>query len=182
MSVPREVTGLGRAHPMARSISAITAYSRVARDLIVRPDRAVQLMNGRGDDIRLGHGQAFAQKRGRMSLYLRLRRFVDRDLSRRSVYGRSTTFSPLGVIVPLAPCAFLDKPYGFAELVIAAVSAAVAVIWIAFLLWRASRLLRAVGARGDRDFDRHSKYILGPEYRSTESYTAARLRKRRNGN
>jgi hypothetical protein len=117
-----------------------------------------------------------------MSLYLRVRRFVDRDLSRRSLHGRSTTFSPLGVIVPIAPCAFLDRPYGLIKLVIAAVAVALAVTWVAFLLWRSSRLLRAAGARGDRDFDRHAKYMLGPEYRSTESYTAARLRRRRNGN
>ncbi|MEH3103928.1 MAG: hypothetical protein PGN12_08475 [Sphingomonas phyllosphaerae] len=114
-----------------------------------------------------------------MSVYLRLRRFVDRDLSRQSPYGRSARSSIFAVMVPLAPVALLDKPYNAAELVTAALSASVAVAWITFLLWRASRLLRAAGARGDREFDRHSKHMLGPEYRSTESYTAARLRRRR---
>lgn len=114
-----------------------------------------------------------------MSIYLRLRRFVDRDLGRRSDYGRRANLSILGGMVPFGPLAFLKLPYNAAELVIAALSISVGVSWAAFVLWRCSRLLRAAGARGDRDFDRHTRHMLGREYRSTESFTAARSRRKR---
>jgi hypothetical protein len=114
-----------------------------------------------------------------MSMYLRLRRFVDRDLGHHLSYTQSATLSVWAVVVPLAPFVLLKSPYNAAELAIAALSITASVSWVAFLLWRCLRLLRAAGARGDRDFDRRSKHMLGPEYRSTESFTAARSRRKR---
>jgi hypothetical protein len=111
--------------------------------------------------------------------FLRLRRFVDRDLSRRSPHGRSANLSIWIGLIPLTPFVFLARPHSATELVIAACLSFISLCWAAFVAWRCSRLIRASGARGDRDFDRHTKPMLGREYKSAESATKARVRRRR---
>ena len=36
--------------------------------------------------------------------------------------------------------------------------------WTGFVLWRASRIMKAATIRGDRQFDQRGKYLLPPEY------------------
>jgi hypothetical protein len=53
------------------------------------------------------------------------------------------------------------------------------VIWLGFVGWRALLLFKAFSAKGDRLYDRSTKYVLPAEYAETESATKAQTRHRK---
>lgn len=55
---------------------------------------------------------------------------------------------------------------------------AVVLAWNAFVIWRATRIVRAFSIKGDRDYDQRVKFILDPEQQRSESVTATSQRKR----
>lgn len=106
--------------------------------------------------------------------YLRIRRWVDRDLA--SLRRPVSIFGPLFLaILALAAAHALG---GAAVAVGWTVIAPLALVWTSFIVWRAGRLYRAVGLKGDRTFDQRGKYQLSPEYHRSESVTAASRRNR----
>lgn len=107
-----------------------------------------------------------------MKLSLGLRRFVDWDLSRPSG-AKAGTLSLLIGFAPVVPGVALRASAPLA------CGALVSLAWFGFVGWRASRLLRAAAVKGDRQFDRKTKFTLPPEYAASESVTAARRRARR---
>jgi hypothetical protein len=110
-----------------------------------------------------------------MSAYLRIRRFVDRDLGDR--------FRPASIFIALIPlliAGVVTRQLGqVASPGIWIVGTVISICWLAFVAWRGSRLFRAVGLRGDREFDQVTKFTLPPEYRDSESLTRAMRRKPR---
>ncbi|ATQ41743.1 hypothetical protein [Caulobacter mirabilis] len=108
------------------------------------------------------------------SLYLKLRRSVDRDLSRQ---GRP--MSPYWGLAPLGLLAFGHPFLGAMEIPAWCLAGAVAVAWAGFIAWRGLRLAKAHALKRDRDFDRRGKFGLAPVYWGSES--AARAGSRRRG-
>jgi hypothetical protein len=105
--------------------------------------------------------------------YMRVRRWVDHDLANR--YRPASLFVPL--FVALIGTAIALQVGGAASAIgwtIALPGAAC----LGFALWRALRLMRAAAIKGDRQYDRRTKFTLSPEYHSSESVTAASRRKR----
>lgn len=113
----------------------------------------------------------------RMKRFARLCRFVDWDLSKTGGV-RAGDFSLLiGVAVIGIPLPFLSWPYRGGEAVFIFVAIAAFLAWSWFVGWRAWRLFRASGIRGDRKYDREGKFELPAEYASTESATQAARRR-----
>jgi hypothetical protein len=108
-----------------------------------------------------------------MSAYLRIRRFVDRDLRDR--------FRPASIFIALVPLLIAGvvarqlRPLASTGIWI--VGTVISVCWLAFVAWRGSRLFWAVGLKGDQEFDQVTKFKLPPEYRDSESLTRAGRRK-----
>ena len=106
--------------------------------------------------------------------YLRIRRWVDRDLV--AHYRPLSPFLGLLPVIILAPIwRILEGP---AAWVSGTLAISLSVIWTGFVLWRVARLYKAVGVKGDRAYDQRGKYLLAPEYHRSESVTAAAQRKR----
>ncbi|MFT4251180.1 MAG: hypothetical protein QM608_01675 [Caulobacter sp.] len=105
--------------------------------------------------------------------WLRFRRFVDRKLA------KPRAAAPLPVCLLVLAMAFLGPhltpPVALAGWIIVA---AASLVWVAFVVWRGSRLFRASSLRGDRAFDQRGKFRLSPEYWRSESASRARRRKR----
>jgi hypothetical protein len=117
-------------------------------------------------------------KRG--ETYGRLKRWVDKDLAAGWPVRR-----PLALYGPFCAAGFVGigaynagSFAGFAVALFWWVIVPLWAIWTAFVLWRASRLMRAVTLRSDRLYDRGGKYLLPPEYAATESLTAIHRRAR----
>ena len=109
-------------------------------------------------------------------LYPSIRRFVDRDLKRHG----ARPFSLFIAIVPLLVAALLAGHLGrSASFLLWAACIAVSAGWTIFVGWRALLLLLKASVRADEAYDAHTKYLLPPEYRDTESATSARRKRRR---
>jgi len=101
--------------------------------------------------------------------YLKLRRWVDFNIgSAASVNGRLVMV--IGVIPML-----LTPIFGVWWIL---PSGTLALVWFGFVFWRASRLFRANLLKGDRQYDRKTKFALSPEYRITQSVTETRKKAR----
>lgn len=119
---------------------------------------------------RAWHDASMGRKR---SLYHRVRWFVDRDQSQlRSI---TLIFGTFPIVVGGLIQSLLDD----ADTTIVWVTAiGASVAWTAFVCWRMYRLTKAYGLRRDRQFDTRDRFLLPPEYRSAESVTKARRRRR----
>jgi len=82
------------------------------------------------------------------------------------------------LVLPIITIQLVPRPYNLAGAAAVALLAAISLLWTGFVLWRVLRLSRASGVKGDREFDRSTRPMLGPEYRDAESATKARRRRR----
>lgn len=108
--------------------------------------------------------------------YLKVRRWVDRDLvdyPRHSI-ALQGGFLALMLLALAAYAGGLVTIIAF-WLMIFPVGAA----WLGFVFWRAYRLSQAATIRNDRLYDQKAKFMLPHEYATTESVSAASRRKRR---
>ena len=105
-----------------------------------------------------------------MSIISRLSRFVDWDLKTGGVQAGACSL--LILIVAVFPLVATRSIIGVV------VAATFATVWLAFVGWRAWRLFKAIGIKGDRKFDREDKFKLPPEYAASESVTRAHQRTR----
>lgn len=113
-----------------------------------------------------------------MTIFIRVCRFVDKDLSR-SGYVRLAPWSiALACATVALPVPFLSHPYGVGEVVIIGLAAGLCLGWLTFVGWRGLRLIKAASLRADRTFDRTGKFELPTDHASTESSTAASRRRR----
>jgi hypothetical protein len=109
------------------------------------------------------------------SPYLRLRRFVDRDLA-----AHPRPLSPyVGFLPAVAMGALGARMSGLPSLAGWALAVCCGICWTGFVIWRIARLGKAAGLKGDRRYDRRTRFILAAEYEETESVTAARRRRSR---
>lgn len=51
--------------------------------------------------------------------------------------------------------------------------------WLLFVIWRGSRLMRAMNLNSGRQFERSDRYALAPEYRDAEDAALAARRRQR---
>lgn len=115
-------------------------------------------------------------RRWKNETYLKVRRWVDRDLV---AYPRNSIAFQGGfiVLIVLALAAYaggIVTVVGFWGLIFP-----LGASWLGFVQWRVSRLSKAASLKGDRHYDQKGKYMLPPEYATTESVTAASRRKAR---
>ncbi len=116
-------------------------------------------------------------RRWKNGTYLKVRRWVDRDIAD---YPRNS-IALQGVLIAMLALAM--GAYAAGSLAIAAfwlLAFPPGAIWTAFVLWRVVRITRAATIRGDRGYDQKTRYILPPEYADSESVWAASRRKRLN--
>ena len=108
------------------------------------------------------------------SLYLRIRRFVDRDQS-----TRARPATPVLGILPLASAGLIQTHLSdLAATWTWGIAVVISVAWTAFAWWRGYRLLKAVGVRGDREYDETNKFALAAEYHNSESATKAKQKRK----
>ena len=108
-------------------------------------------------------------------IYLRLRRLVDYDLVENSrPISLILSFVPIGGGMAVANTGVGGLAAAFGWLLATSVGAA----WTGFVLWRVARLSKAAALKGDRGYDQRTKFALPPEYKKTESATAAAQRRR----
>lgn len=112
-----------------------------------------------------------------MSSYFKLRRMVDRDLSRSGPQRNGVWSFTIALLLAVWPLPFVEHPFGPAEYAVMTVGVITTTSWLLFVCWRATRLFRAMALRGDREYDRHDKYCLSQDYRDTHSATQARRRR-----
>ena len=108
-----------------------------------------------------------------MSIFTAVTRWVDRTLRGPGVQARV-------VVLPAILPALAGLPFGNGTIVVTIV-ATWFVLWCLFVGWRYWLYMREVSVEADRNYDRIGKYRLASEYHSTESATAARARKIKNG-
>lgn len=77
-----------------------------------------------------------------MTFGSKLSRFVDRDVSRPGPLGGGLSCLSIGAVLAAAPTAFLEGPYGNSDMAIASAGVLLSVIWLYFITWRATLLLR----------------------------------------
>ena len=106
--------------------------------------------------------------------YLKLRKWVDRDLKNHS------SLSPYLTVVPAFVMWWAQAPLSGPWRIIGwSTAIGWAAAWGAFVVWRTVRLWRIALLQGGRVYDERIKYMLPPEYRDTESAGAVRRRKMR---
>jgi hypothetical protein len=116
----------------------------------------------------------------RLTAYLKLRHWVDAQLAsgswlvRRRPFKDSILIFAIPALLGWAP--FVPRWAVSSSLVVAA---AMWLLWIAFVGWRAARLIRAGNYKSARDYDRRGKFLLPPEYAASESYMSHRRRSRK---
>ncbi len=104
-----------------------------------------------------------------------VRKLVDRDLA--VLQGRG---SILVTLVPWLPLLLFRRSVSTpVETALAVLASALTVAWLAFVAWRALRLVKAASLKGDRHFDTQGKLTLPSEYLATESATRASRRRKR---
>lgn len=113
-----------------------------------------------------------------MTLLARLRRFVDWDLGR-SGGVRAGAWILLISGLPFVSLLVFERLAGHRSGTAIILASAVTAAWLGFVGWRGWRLLRASGARSDRDFDQRGKFRLPPEHQDSESVTKAQRRDKR---
>lgn len=114
-----------------------------------------------------------------MTVFNRLCRFVDWDWSEGSYTRLGRWSSLIGFVLAGGPLLILNYTYSdFAETIVGA-GFALCLIWFCFVGWRVTRLIRAISAKVDRDFDKRRKFDLPPEYAKTESATASRRKRQK---
>jgi hypothetical protein len=106
-------------------------------------------------------------------IYAAARDWVDRVL-------RWNGYQARAVVLPALVPALLTAVVG-AGSVLVVLSAAWFVAWYAFVGWRYWLYMREVSTEADRQYDRVGKFQLAKEYHGTESATAVRDRKLKNG-
>ena len=109
--------------------------------------------------------------------YLKVRRWVDRDLENYRPLSLYATFLP--IILMSALNRALSHPW---RIVGWSLAIGLSATWGAFVLWRFVRYYRAAMLESDRAYDQRIKYALPPEYRDTESAGEARRRRAREAN
>lgn len=112
-----------------------------------------------------------------MSRYLKLRRVVDRDLSRGGLQRSGLWSFLIALWLAVWPVPLVQRPFGSADYALITIGVITTTFWLLFVCWRASRLIRATALRGDRAYDRHDKYCLAREYHDTHSATRTRRRR-----
>ena len=100
-----------------------------------------------------------------MTNYLKLRRWVDFHI------GSAVSVNGKFVMVVGAIPTLLTPIFGIWWIL---PSGTLAMVWFGFVDWRISRLFRASLLKGDRHYDRKTKFALSPEYRLTQSVTETR--------
>ncbi len=115
-------------------------------------------------------------RRWKNETYLKVRRWVDRDVTTYPRYSVAFQGAFIAMIVLLLGAHALGRvaTLGFWLLIFPLWAA-----WTAFVLWRVVRITRAATIRGDRGYDQKTKFILPPEYAQSESVLAASRRGRR---
>ncbi len=110
-------------------------------------------------------------------VFARLCRFVDWDLGGPGGVRTGSCSILICIVIAGLPALFLDHPIRGNGVAVVAAFGTIAALWIAFVLWRGWRLLRAEAVKADRAYDRGGKYQLPPEYVQTESATRAARRR-----
>jgi NhaP-type Na+/H+ and K+/H+ antiporter len=106
-------------------------------------------------------------------IYVATRNWVDRVLRWDGVRARV-------VVLPAILPALAGLPFGNGPIVTTVV-ATWFVVWSLFVSWRYWLYMREMSVEADKNYDRVGKYSLAKEYHGTESATAARARKTKNG-
>jgi type VI protein secretion system component VasK len=110
-------------------------------------------------------------------VFTRLCRFVDWDLGRSGGVRTGSCSLLIAFMIAGLPALFVGHPVQGKDVIVLAAFGTIAALWIAFVLWRGWRLLRAEAVKADRAYDRGGKYQLPPEYVQTESATRAARRR-----
>jgi hypothetical protein len=113
------------------------------------------------------------RKAAKANLYLRVRRWVDEDITH--VSRGFSIFGPVLGASLLMIGAHAAGPMTAAAGYILVVAPAAA--WIVFVGWRIVRLYRVISIKGDWAYDQKGKFLLAPEHQRSESVTAASRRK-----
>ena len=109
-------------------------------------------------------------------VYLDVRRWTDAELTREPRGGLGLAPMVLAIGIGLLFQAATTGPVRSAAW---AVCVAAATLWIGFISWRGIRLIKAASLLGDRDYDRHGRFLLPPEYAGSESHLSHRRRLKR---
>ena len=125
--------------------------------------------------IWIAHGSRMAGAT-KVNFYLRIRRWVDRDLASRSLNTIAHVFGLIPILVAALAQNVFEQPV---TTVVWTVAIGLCVAWTAFIVWRGVRLIKAGSIKGDREFDQTGKFLLSPEYHRSESVTATLQRKRK---
>jgi hypothetical protein len=112
-----------------------------------------------------------------MKPYMRLRKFVDWDLSKTGAIRSGAATLLIAMAIASAPFIVVEQPFSANAWAAICLAFAASLAWLAFVAWRGYRLLRAHAIKGDRKFDLRDKHRLHEEYASTESATKARVRR-----
>ena len=112
-----------------------------------------------------------------MKSYMRLRKFVDWDLSKTGAIRSGAASLLIAMAIASAPFIVVERPFATKALTAICLAFAASLAWLAFVAWRSYRLLRTQAIKGDRKFDLRDKHRLPEEYASTESATKARVRR-----
>lgn len=110
-----------------------------------------------------------------MSIYLKIRKWVDRDLSQ---YGK-----PLSLIMPQAAAglAIMAMPTTALRWMALLLIGVPCFLWTTFVLWRGWRLTKAHQLRSARYYEQYTRYTLPTEYADSEDALLAKRRKAKQG-
>ena len=109
------------------------------------------------------------------SAYLVVRRWVDHDIAH---HHRAPSVS-LSSILTISLAFALVRADGWVSRMAWLGPLLLSSAWTGFVLWRAWRVTRAMTIKGDRQYDRKTKFKLPPDYSGSESVLAASRRRRR---
>lgn len=108
------------------------------------------------------------------SAYLVVRRWVDHDIAH---HHRAPSVSLSGILT-ISLAFALVRADGWVSRMAWLGPLLLSLAWTGFVLWRAWRVTRAVTIKGDRQYDRKTKFKLPPDYSGSESVLAASRRRR----
>ena len=105
-------------------------------------------------------------------IYIILRNFIDKDLSRLTGKGSNILLLLIfpWIFMPLISNTVTIETYKFITLIAVIENIAL----IIFSIWRALRLFRAFAIRGDQKYDYEIKHGLAHDYAKSESRTKAK--------
>ena len=113
-----------------------------------------------------------------MKLIANLHRFIAWDFKGGPPSATRASYV-IAVLIALSPMSILERPYEGSDIVIFSITTMLSLSWLGFVAWRLFRITKAESISADRQYDRHGKFELPPEYSATESATSASRRKRR---